>query len=81
MDIIPSTTPKHLTSATTFFNYLLILNAYSKIYKRSCMEKITTEEDMDNMDMFQSRFVKIDEFGGWDLDRISAYAGSQVTSI
>ena len=32
------------------------------------------------MDMFQSRFRKIDEFGWWDLERISADAGTQFTS-
>ena len=30
--------------------------------------------------MFQSRFGKIDEFGWWYLERISADAGSQFTS-
>ena len=29
--------------------------------------------------MFQSRFGKIDELGGWDLERISADAGTQFT--
>ena len=43
------------------------------------MEKITTEEVMDKLDMFQSRFGKIDEFGLWDLERISADAGTQFT--
>ena len=43
------------------------------------MEKITTEEVMEKLDMFQSRFVKIDEFGWWDLDRISADTGTQFT--
>ena len=43
------------------------------------MEKITTKEIMDKMDMFQSRFGKIDEFGWWDLERISADAGTQFT--
>ena len=33
MDIIPSTTPKILTSDTTFSNYILIIDAYSKIEK------------------------------------------------
>ena len=42
MDIIPSTSPKILTSDTTFSNYLLIVNAYSKIPKLYGMEKITT---------------------------------------
>ena len=43
------------------------------------MKKITTEEVMDNLDIFQSRFGKIDDFGWWDLEIISADAGKQVT--
>ena len=31
--------------------------------------------------MFQSRFGEIDEFGWWDLERISADANTQFTSI
>ena len=42
MDIIPSTAPKFLTSDTTFSNYLLIVDAYSKITKLYGMEKIST---------------------------------------
>ena len=80
MDIIPSTAPKSLTSDTTPFNCLLIVDAYSKTTKLYVMEKITTEEVMDNLDMFQSRFVEIDKFGWWDLERISADAGTQFTS-
>ena len=60
MNIIPSTAPKILTSDTTFYNYLLIFDAYFKIPKLYGMEKITTEEVMDNFDMFQSGFRKID---------------------
>ena len=67
IDIIPLKPPKFLTSDTTFSNYLLIVDAYSKIKKLYGMEKITTEEVMDDLDMFQSRFGKIDEFGWWDL--------------
>ena len=63
MDIIPSTAPKSLTGDTTFSNSLLIVDAYSKTQKRYGMEKITTEEVMDKMDMFQSIFGKIDQFG------------------
>ena len=81
MDIIPSTAPKILTSDTTFSNYLLIVDAYSKIQKFYGMEKITTEEVMDKLDMFQSIFGKIDKFGWWELEIISADAGSQFTSI
>ena len=62
MDIIPSTEPKMLTSYTTLSNYLLIVDAYSKIPKNYGMEKITTEEVMDKLDIFQSRFGEIDEF-------------------
>ena len=35
---------------------------------------------MEKLDMFQSRFRKIDQFGWWDLERISADAGTQFTS-
>ena len=80
MDIIPSTAPKSLTSDTTFSNYLLIADAYSKIPKLYGMDNITTEEVMDKLYMFQSRFGKIDEFGWWDLEGISADAGTQFTS-
>ena len=80
MDIIPSTSPKSLTSDTIFSNYLLIVDAYSKIPKLYSMEKITTEEVMEKLVMFQSRFGKIDKFGWWDLERISADAGTQFTS-
>ena len=52
MDIIPSTAPKRLTSDTKFSNYILIVDAYSKISKLDGMEKITTEEVMDKLDMF-----------------------------
>ena len=44
------------------------------------MEKITTEEVTDKLDMFQSIYGKIDEFGWWDLERISADSGTQFTS-
>ena len=59
MDIIPSTATKILISDTTFSNYLLIVDAYSKIPELYGMENITTEEVMDKLDMFQSRFGKI----------------------
>ena len=42
MDIIPSTAPKSLTSDTTFSNYILIVDAYSKIPNIYDKEKITT---------------------------------------
>ena len=80
MDIIPSTAPKRLTSDTTFSNYLLFVDAYSKIPKLYGMEKIITEEVMDKLDMFQSGFGKIHPFGWWDLERILADAGTQFTS-
>ena len=63
MDIIPSTAPKSLTSDTTFSNYLLIVDEYYNIPKLYVMEKITTEEVMEKLDMFQSRFGKVDQFG------------------
>ena len=44
------------------------------------METITTKEVMEKLNMFQSRVGKIDQFGWWDLERISADAGTQFTS-
>ena len=44
------------------------------------MDKITTEEVMDDLDMFQSIFGKIDEFGWWNLKINSADTGFQFTS-
>ena len=52
MDRISSKVPKSLTSDTTFSNYLLIIDVYSKTPKNYGMEKITTEEVMDKLDMF-----------------------------
>ena len=80
MDIIPSTAPKSITNDTNFKNYLLIVDAYSKIPKLYGMENITTAEILDKLDMFQSRFGKMDQFDWWDLEIISADAGTQFTS-
>ena len=44
------------------------------------MEKITTEEVMEKLDMFQSIFGEMDQFGCWYLERISADEGMQFTS-
>ena len=44
------------------------------------MYKITTEEVMDRLDIFQSRFGKIDKCGWWDLERISVDEGTIFTS-
>ena len=58
MDILASIGPKSLTSDTNFSNYILIVDAYCKIQKYYVMEKITTEEVMDKLDMFLSRSGK-----------------------
>ena len=81
MDIISLQAPKSLTNDTTFSKYLLIVDAYSKISKLYVMENITTAEVMDKLDMFQSRFGKMYQFGWWDLERISADAGTKFTSM
>ena len=41
MDIILEKAPKFLTSETTFSNYLLIIDTYSKVPKLYGMDKIT----------------------------------------
>ena len=76
MYIVLETAQTCLTSDTTFYNYLFIVDAYSKTPKLYCMEKNTMEEVMDKLDMFQSKSVKIDKFGWWYLEGISADAGT-----
>ena len=80
MDIVPETSPKCLTSETIFSNYLLIVDAYLKIPKLYGMDRISIEEVIDKLDMFQSRFGKIEEFGRWDLEIISEDAGKKFIS-
>ena len=78
--IILSTSPKPLTSENTFYKSILTVYAYSKTPKLYGMVKITTEEVMYDLDMFQSRFGKIDKFRWWDLEIFSADAGKKFTS-
>ena len=80
MDVIPATSPKSLTNDTNINNYLLIFDAYSKLPKLYGLENKTTDEVFDKLDMFRYRFGKINQFGWWDLERISADAGTQFTS-
>ena len=77
MDNIPATAPKSLTSDTTFSNYLLIVNTYSKIPRFYGMDRITTKKVIDRLDIFQCRFGKMDKFGWWYLEIIPADAGNQ----
>ena len=62
-DIVIDISSKSFAQDTTFANYLLIVDAYSKIPRLYGMENITTEEVMDKLDIFQSRLGKLDEFG------------------
>ena len=81
MDIIPATSLKSFTSETNFSNYLLIVDVYSKIPKLYGMVRIATEEVVYKLDMFQSKFGKIDVFRWWDLEQISADAGTGLISM
>ena len=69
-----------MTSNTTFYNYFLTVDAYSKNPKLFSIDKITTEEVMDKLDMFQYKFGIIDKFGWCDLENISADAGIKFAS-
>ena len=63
MDIIPSISSKSLTKDTAFYNYLLNVDAYSKIPKLYGMENI-------KLDISQEISGKVDEFVWWDMDGI-----------
>ena len=64
MDIVSSTSSKFFTSNTSFSNYLLIVDAYSKIEKLYSMEKITKEEVMDKLDIFNPYLGKLTNLDG-----------------
>ena len=64
MDIIPPRATKSLTSDTNFSNYLLIGDAYPKIPKSYGMEKITTEEVMDMLNIFNLDLGKLTDLDG-----------------
>ena len=74
MDIIPSISSNFSTKDYNFAHFLLIVDAYFKIPELYGMDKITTEEVMVNIDMFQARFGKVDKFVWWDLEQIQTYA-------
>ena len=63
-----------VTKDANFYNYLLIVDAYSNITTIYGIENITTEEVMDKIEMFQKRFGNVDKFGWWDMDRIQTDA-------
>ena len=56
------------------------MDSYFKTPKLYGMEKITTEEVMDRLDISQTIFGKVDEFGWWDMERIKTDFGTQFTS-
>ena len=56
------------------------MDDYSNIPKHFGIEDITNEEVMEKIDMFQTRFRKIDGFGWWDMEIIKTDAGIHFTS-
>ena len=59
MDITLDIHYKSLTKFTSFANYLIIVDAYSKPTRIYVMGNITTEEFMYKLDLFQARFGKV----------------------
>ena len=80
MDIIPAKASKSSTKDTTFANYLVIVDVYTKIIQLHGMENITSDKVMAKIGMFQERFEKVDGFCWWDMKKIQSDAGMQFTS-
>ena len=80
MGIIPVIAFKILKKYNNFDNYLLILDAYSRLPRPCGMESITAEEVMDKLNIFQSKFGKLDEFVWWDLEIIQTDTDRQFIS-
>ena len=64
MDIVPSTAPQNLTSDTTFSNYLLIVDAYSKITKLYGTEKSQQKKLWTNWICFNPDLGKLTNLDG-----------------
>ena len=58
MDIMPDLSSKSLTKDTTFSNFLLTFNAYSKLPRLYIIENIAIEEFMDKLNIFKSDLEK-----------------------
>ena len=56
------------------------MDAYYRIPKTYGMENITTEGVMYKLDMFKERYVEVDEFGWWDMERIQIDPSMKFTS-
>ena len=80
MDIILYPCKKGLTARSSFENYLLVVDAYSRVPRLYGLEETTTAEVMDFLDVFIAEFGKVDQFGWVDIDRLRADAGPQFTS-
>ena len=52
-----------------FFLFSFNFYAYSKIQKNYDMDRITTEEVMDKLGVFQSIFGKIEKICWWNLEK------------
>ena len=52
------------------------MDAYFNLPIFYVMENIITKEVMEKLDIFQSRFGKVDKCGWWDLKRIQTDAGT-----
>ena len=80
MYIIPDIASNFFTKDNTFDNYLLIVDAYSKLCRLYGMKSINTDMVMEKKYIFQARFGKVDEFGWWDLEIIQTDSGKKFTS-
>ena len=70
MHIIPAIASKSITKENTVATHILIVDAYSKVPRLYGIERITSDEVMEKLDVFQAIFGKLDEFGWWYLERI-----------
>ena len=71
---------QNLNKRHYFLQLPFICGCLSVIPKLSGTENISTKEVIDKLDIFQFKFVKVDEFVWWDLERIQTYNGIQFTS-
>ena len=80
MDFIPATAPNVLRSETNFYNYISIVDAYSKSQKSMVWKELLQNKWCMSWIYFNLYFWKIDEFVWVDLECISADVCMQFAS-
>ena len=80
MDIIPAPHKSSFDPDCDFSHYLLIVDTYSRIPRLYGLNDLNTEAVVEKIEELVARYVKVNDFGWWNIGRIQTDAGPQFTS-